>query len=67
MKGARAHYSQEFALAPFGLCWPLSASGPFRLAALLQETLDEERATNEKLTELAEGMVNAAAERDGEE
>lgn len=33
------------------------------VAALLQETLDEEKATNEKLTELAEGMVNAAADR----
>jgi ferritin-like metal-binding protein YciE len=35
-------------------------------AALLEETLDEEKATDEKLTELAESEINVAAE-EGEE
>ena len=35
-------------------------------AELLEQTLDEEKGTDEKLTQLAEGSVNKAAEQEGE-
>lgn len=37
------------------------------VAGLLNETLEEERSADEKLTELAEGVVNAAGDEDNEE
>lgn len=39
----------------------------FWFAKLLQQTLDEEGAANEKLNELAEGVVNPEALSEGEE
>jgi ferritin-like metal-binding protein YciE len=37
------------------------------VASLLEETLDEEKATDQKLTEIAESHVNEAAAEEGEE
>jgi ferritin-like metal-binding protein YciE len=39
--------------------------GYMRVAELLQQTLDEESAANEKLTQIAESMVNVQAEMTG--
>jgi hypothetical protein len=42
---------------------PDHAVGPRRAAELLEQTLDEEKAADEKLTSIAEGSVNSASVR----
>jgi ferritin-like metal-binding protein YciE len=41
--------------------------GEDEAADLLEETLEEEKATDEKLTEIAEGSINPAEKEEGEE
>ena len=54
---------EHYEIASYGCArtWA-SRLGLERVAELLEETLQEERATDEKLTELAESMVNEEAE-----
>jgi ferritin-like metal-binding protein YciE len=53
---------EHYEIAAYGTARTLAARlGMDEVAALLQETLDEERATDEKLTELAESAVNEEA------
>jgi ferritin-like metal-binding protein YciE len=53
---------EHYEIAAYGTARTLAARlGLDDVAALLQETLDEERATDEKLTELAESAVNEEA------
>ena len=63
---AAAQKVEHYEIATYGtlVTWA-EQLGHSDVAALLQATLDEEKATDEKLTELAEGMVNAAADRNG--
>jgi ferritin-like metal-binding protein YciE len=42
------------------VAWPMQL-GRNHCAAILQKTLDEEKATDQKLTSLAEGKVNIRA------
>lgn len=53
---------EHYEIAGYGAARTLAAKLGFSAAAdLLQQTLDEERETDEKLTELARSMVNEAA------
>jgi ferritin-like metal-binding protein YciE len=60
---------EHYEIAAYGTVRTFAARlGNDELAALFEETLEEEKATDEKLTELAESMVNQeAAEQDEEE
>jgi ferritin-like metal-binding protein YciE len=67
---ASAQRVEHYEMAAYGtlVAWAL-AMGHTEAADLLQETLDEEKAADEKLTELAEGGINeeAAAGSEGED
>lgn len=66
---AAAQKVEHYEMASYGTArtWA-SELGLDEVAQLLQETLDQERAANDKLTQIAEGGVNQSAERgDGEE
>jgi ferritin-like metal-binding protein YciE len=53
---------EHYEIAAYGTARTLAARlGMNEVAEMLQETLDEERATDEKLTELAESAVNEEA------
>jgi ferritin-like metal-binding protein YciE len=60
---ASAQKAEHYEIAAYGTleAWARQL-GHEEVANLLQETLDEEKATDERLTELAEGFINAAAE-----
>jgi ferritin-like metal-binding protein YciE len=71
---AAAQYVEHYEMAGYGsACAWAEEMGHAEVAELLQETLDEESAANEKLTTLAEGGINDEAndmheeERDEEE
>lgn len=67
---ASAQRSEHYEMAVYGTlaAWA-KAMGHFEAAELLTATLDEEKATDEKLNELAEGGINqqAAAAGQGDE
>ena len=60
---ASAQKAEHYEIAAYGTleAWARQL-GHEEAANLLPETLDEEKATDERLTELAEGFINAAAE-----
>lgn len=59
---------EHYEIAAYGTARALAkALGHDEAADLLEETLEEEKATDEKLTELAESTVNAEAEHAGNE
>jgi ferritin-like metal-binding protein YciE len=59
---------EHYEMAGYGTARALANQlGLEDIAELLGETLEEERETDEKLTELAESVVNAAAEEAGDE
>jgi len=60
---AAAQKVEHYEMASYGTVrtWA-NLLGESEIAGLLQETLDEEKATDEKLTKLAEEMVNEEAE-----
>jgi ferritin-like metal-binding protein YciE len=60
---ASAQKAEHYEIAAYGTleAWARRL-GHEDAANLLQETLDEEKAADERLTELAEGFINAAAE-----
>jgi ferritin-like metal-binding protein YciE len=59
---AAGQRAEHYEMAAYGtlVAWA-QAMGHTEAAALLQETLDEEKATDEKLTSLAEGGINQGA------
>jgi ferritin-like metal-binding protein YciE len=59
---ASGQRAEHYEMAAYGtlVAWA-TAMGHTESARLLQETLDEEKAADEKLTSLAEGGINAAA------
>lgn len=59
---ASGQRAEHYEMAAYGtlVAWA-TAMGHTEAANLLQETLDEEKAADEKLTSLAEGGINAAA------
>jgi len=59
---ASAQRVEHYEMAAYGtlVAWA-EAMGHTEAAGLLKETLEEEKATDEKLTELAEGGINGAA------
>ncbi|GAA0658156.1 ferritin-like metal-binding protein YciE [Sphingomonas insulae] len=61
---AAAQAVEHYEIARYGtlITWARQL-GKSDVAAILQETLDEEKATNDKLTQLATGTINAQAER----
>ena len=65
---AAAQKVEHYEIASYGTVrtWA-RLCGEEEAAGLLQETLDEESATDERLTELAEGLVNPKAEQGGDE
>ena len=70
---AAGQRAEHYEMAAYGtlVAWA-EAMGRSDVAALLQETLDEEKAADEKLTSIAEGGVNeqaseGATETDGDE
>jgi hypothetical protein len=59
---------EHYEMAGYGVARTLATTlGHEDVANLLQETLDEEKEADEKLTEIAEGEVYAAANGSGEE
>jgi ferritin-like metal-binding protein YciE len=59
---------EHYEIAGYGTARTLAQQlGQDEIAELLEETLDEEKETDEKLTELAESRINAEAESAGEE
>lgn len=53
---------EHYEIAAYGtLCAMTKAAGMTEAASLLAETLEEEKATDEKLTQLAESEINPAA------
>jgi len=59
---AAAQYVEHYEMAGYGSARTWAESmGHTQVAELLQEILDEESATNEKLTEIAQGTVNDKA------
>jgi ferritin-like metal-binding protein YciE len=59
---AAAQKVERYEMAGYGSARTWAAQlGLDEAAALLQETLDEEKATDEKLTQLAEQMINEEA------
>jgi ferritin-like metal-binding protein YciE len=65
---AGAQRAEHYEMAAYGsvIAWA-KALGHDDVATLLEETLDEEKAADEKLTELAEGGINADAAGEGED
>ena len=65
---AAAQKVEHYEIASYGTVrtWA-KLCGEENAAELLQETLDEEREADQKLTELAENLVNPAAEETNEE
>ena len=62
---ACAQKVEHYEIASYGtVCTWATQLGLVDVAALLNETLDEEKATDEKLTELATGGLNALAAHD---
>jgi ferritin-like metal-binding protein YciE len=61
---AAAQRAEHYEIAAYGtlVAWA-EAMGHTEAAELLQQTLDEEKATDEKLTALAESGINQAAEK----
>ena len=59
---------EHYEISAYGSCRAHAETlGLTRVAELLQQTLDEEGEANEKLTQIAQSGVNAAAGRDEEE
>ena len=59
---------EHYEIAGYGTARTLAQQlGQDEIAELLEETLDEEKETDEKLTELAESHINADAEAAGDE
>ena len=59
---------EHYEIAGYGTCVAFAnVLGEADVAALLQETLDEEKTCNENLTALAEGVVNDEADTESEE
>ena len=59
---------EHYEIATYGGLVQLAKTlGNEEAAGILQETLDEEKATDEGLTEIAEGSINWAAEQETEE
>jgi ferritin-like metal-binding protein YciE len=65
---AAAQKVEHYEMASYGTvrAWA-SLLGKAEAATLLQQTLDEEKETDEKLTSIAERIVNAAAAQEGED
>lgn len=64
---AAAQRVEHYEIAGYGVVRTFaSILGEEEAEDLLQETLDEEGAADEKLTEIAEGIVNDEAEEAGE-
>jgi ferritin-like metal-binding protein YciE len=65
---AAAQKVEHYEIASYGSArtWA-NLLGKTEVASLLEETLDEEKETDQRLTSIAESMVNAAAVRGGEE
>lgn len=65
---AAAQKAEHYEIASYGTIrtWA-NMLGYQQVAAILEETLEEEKAADEKLTEIAESFVNAAAARGEEE
>lgn len=65
---AAAQRVEHYEMAGYGVVRTFAGLlGEDEAQNLLQETLDEEGAADEKLTEIAEGIVNEDAEDEGEE
>jgi ferritin-like metal-binding protein YciE len=63
---AAAQRVEHYEIAAYGTACEFAKSmGHTRVASLLNETLDEEKATDQLLTNLAEGGINLLATRDG--
>lgn len=59
---ASAQRAEHYEITAYGTCCEWARLlGLDEVATLLQQTLDEEKATDKKLTELAEGEINQAA------
>ena len=59
---------EHYEIAAYGTAHTLAELlGKNDIVSLLQETLDEEKQTDEKLTELAQSEVNAEAQTAGKE
>jgi ferritin-like metal-binding protein YciE len=65
---AAAQKVEHYEIAAYGTArtWA-NMLGQDDVASLLEQTLEEEKETDQKLTELAEGFVNQAAAEEGEE
>src|SRR5438445_13193423 len=65
---ASAQKVEHYEIASYGSArtWA-NLLGKTEVASLLEETLDEEKETDQRLTSIAESMVNSAAARGGEE
>lgn len=65
---AAAQKVEHYEMASYGTVrsWA-NLLGKHDVASLLEQTLAEEKEADEKLTSIAEGMVNAAAAREGDE
>jgi ferritin-like metal-binding protein YciE len=65
---ASAQKVEHYEIASYGTLrtWA-NMLGQDDVATLLEETLEEEKETDQKLSELAEAFVNQAAAEDGEE
>jgi len=65
---AAAQKVEHYEIASYGTIrtWA-NMLGQQELAAIFEETLEEEKAADEKLTGIAESFVNAAAAREGDE
>jgi ferritin-like metal-binding protein YciE len=64
---AAAQKVEHYEIASYGCARTWAEQlGHQDVADLLQQTLDEEKATDEKLTELAQAGINAEAEEEGE-
>jgi len=63
---AAAQKVEHYEIAAYGSCRTFAEIlGRSDAAELLEQTLEEEKSTDEKLTELAEGMINEEAAQSG--
>jgi len=63
---AAAQKVEHYEIAAYGSCRTFAeVLGRSDAAELLEQTLEEEKSTDEKLTELAEGMINEEAVQSG--
>ncbi|MCC6927606.1 MAG: ferritin-like domain-containing protein [Gemmatimonadaceae bacterium] len=64
---ANAQRVEHYEIAGYGtVCEYARSMGHEEIAALLEATLEEEKEADQRLTSLAEGGINALAERDGD-